>query len=454
MISLFPGRAIPASTPLTGRSLWQRHAGAPGPELDGAGTQRLRTVQPLPARVGLAVVGGGLAGLSTALALAEAEPSADIVVLEARFMGFGASGRNAGLISPLPAPLWLASADTEPEHLWGLGNLNARTHRLAAWLSAEATDSVVEPRVLRIEAQGRLTALGLARVARLIERAGLAHRRSQSPAGHLCVEIDTHTLDPYRTVRALAALAQRRGVRLAEGTPVAGVEETAGGVRIALGDGREIAARAAVVCTNAYSGSLALPERPAAKVVHNFMVAAGSPASDPHRAAGSAPGSLHGAAGSFVVELNSSYVYYRIDRGHVVYGGIERFKPYGDSDFAVPPDVLAGLERLLERSFPGARLTPIEAWGGVYHQTSTDLPVLKRTGARGSIVLNVGYGGTGVAMTMICGQLAAALALGGRPADPDDRRLLAALAGTRMPVAALARFAAAVAGDVVMLRRA
>jgi gamma-glutamylputrescine oxidase len=47
----------------------------------------------------VAIVGGGFTGLSTALALKRA--GVDVVVLERDFAGFGASGRNAGHISPM-----------------------------------------------------------------------------------------------------------------------------------------------------------------------------------------------------------------------------------------------------------------------------------------------------------------------------------------------------------------
>ena len=62
--------------------------------------------QPRPALPGdrdadVCIVGAGYTGLWTAYYLKQADPSLRITVLEARFAGFGASGRNGGWLSGL-----------------------------------------------------------------------------------------------------------------------------------------------------------------------------------------------------------------------------------------------------------------------------------------------------------------------------------------------------------------
>jgi glycine/D-amino acid oxidase-like deaminating enzyme len=60
--------------------------------------------EPLPAVAGhitadLAIIGGGFTGLWTALLARERDPSRDVVILEARTVGWAASGRNGGFCS-------------------------------------------------------------------------------------------------------------------------------------------------------------------------------------------------------------------------------------------------------------------------------------------------------------------------------------------------------------------
>ncbi len=77
----------PESTPNESRSWWLREAlaadsGAPCPPLMGR------------VRADLAIIGGGYTGLWTAFHLKQADPSADVVLLEADICGGGPSGRN------------------------------------------------------------------------------------------------------------------------------------------------------------------------------------------------------------------------------------------------------------------------------------------------------------------------------------------------------------------------
>src|ERR1700744_6234579 len=91
-----------------------------GEELNSAATSDYQRLSlwwedipvPLPPRpaltedldVDVCIVGAGFTGLWTAHALAQADPTLRIAVLEREVAGFGASGRNGGWCSALFAP--------------------------------------------------------------------------------------------------------------------------------------------------------------------------------------------------------------------------------------------------------------------------------------------------------------------------------------------------------------
>src|SRR5512147_2212035 len=75
---------------IEGRCAWLREAIAPGetdaPELEG------------DARADICIVGGGLAGLWTAIHIKRRAPQTDVAIVEADICGGGASGRNSGMV--------------------------------------------------------------------------------------------------------------------------------------------------------------------------------------------------------------------------------------------------------------------------------------------------------------------------------------------------------------------
>src|SRR5919108_2238995 len=79
-------------------------------EVDADGMDPVALQQEGDERADVCIVGGGLTGLWTAIALHEREQSARVVVLEAERCGAGPSGRNGGFLHGY----WASLARTLP----------------------------------------------------------------------------------------------------------------------------------------------------------------------------------------------------------------------------------------------------------------------------------------------------------------------------------------------------
>ena len=398
-----------------------------------------------PQAADVAIIGGGLAGVSAALAVLDRQPGASVVVLEQKFVGYGASGRNGGLLSPLPVPVWLITADRNSEHAWAVRTLNRKLHERGAWLAETVPESEIRPCTLQIQATGRLTASGLGTVADTLEQCRIDHRMIAQPGGHgrPMLELSAFTVHPYRLVRALAARAIAKGALICEQAAVAAIDPSSSrGARIRLADGTGVEARKVLVCTNAYTRSIAGPSPPRAKVVRNYMVE--TDVLDDDTVA------RLGGGKTFIVELNKSYIFYRVHQRRLIYGGVETFLGAAKSDYEVPAKVRAALETHLGRSMPWRPHPPIaSAWGGNFHSTATDLPIIRAAAQGDAINFNIGYGGTGVALTQLFAPHAAAAVLEQPCVDDDDTRLADIVARTRVPLAGLLRLGGRVVRDIV-----
>ena len=206
--------------------LWELTA-PPGPE-----TARLSE----PSTADVAVVGGGFTGLSTALHLAEA--GATVAVLEAVEVGFGASGRNFGLVN---AGMWVRPEDlphvlgaTHGERLLQLLG-NAPT---AVWSLIEKHSIDCEPvkngtlhcavgkrGFAEIEERARQWRARGAPVKLLDATETAARVGSTAYTGSL-LDLRAGTIQPLAYVRGLARAGIAAGAKIYTGSPVTGAEQT------------------------------------------------------------------------------------------------------------------------------------------------------------------------------------------------------------------------------------
>ena len=182
------------------------------------------------------IVGAGYTGLWTAYYLKQLDPALRITVLEARFAGFGASGRNGGWLSGLP-----------PGHRGVLAKEHGRD-AVIAWqrMLNESVDEVIEvARREGIDADiikgGNLeVARNAAQAQRLreefdedrrwgvddIELLSAAEASARVKVDHLVLgSFNPHCarVQPAKLARGLADVVERLGVTLYEQTPVTAI---------------------------------------------------------------------------------------------------------------------------------------------------------------------------------------------------------------------------------------
>lgn len=207
------------------------------------------------------VIGGGLAGLTAARELARC--GREVVLLEARRVGWGASGRNGGSVGP-----GFAQGLTALERRLGKDHareLHALSASGAAYIEATITeagaDDIIEGRgSLRLIRHGDISGLRASR-DRLEadydeevafwdgERVCACLRTNIYQAGlHYPKGFQIHVL---RYVSALAALAEKDGVGLYENTPALALRREGTGWRVETAEAR-ITARHVVLATSAY----------------------------------------------------------------------------------------------------------------------------------------------------------------------------------------------------------
>lgn len=205
-----------------------------------------------------AIVGGGFAGLFTALELARA--GMRVAVIEAHAVGFGASGRNGGFVSD-----GFASGDAAIAQRVGRAHADA-LHALSvegvALMRAAVQDLAIpgadlHPGILRLRRFDRGADLRAAATpeAPYLDRAAIRELLVTGRYFHGIAEHTAFHLHPLNTARALATEIERLGGVVVEGSAVTG--HALHGARKTLTTARgRIEARHVVFATGGHTGPL------------------------------------------------------------------------------------------------------------------------------------------------------------------------------------------------------
>jgi glycine/D-amino acid oxidase-like deaminating enzyme len=398
-MSLVYGKRMSAPARRNGDvSFWQASLGAPVPRppLDG------------DRAADICIVGAGFTGLWTAYHLASARPELDVVVLEREHVGFGASGRNGG---------WLTPSVAAPH----LGDLAA-----AAALQRAMQASVAD--VLAVCAEERIdcdaAAGGVLRIAR--NAAQMARLRAQVAAAQggpdELVELDAAVLatrvhvagahgatwtphgvriQPAKLARGLAEAAERRGVRIYEGTTVRELRpaDVRGGTAAAVSDRGVVRAPVVLRCLEGFTASLRGERRQLLPLTSAMVVT--EPLPD---AAWAAIGWEHA---ELLGDAAHAFVYtQRTADGRIALGGRGTYR-YGsrpDRAGRVERRTVAALVAQLRELFPAAAEAAIDyAWCGVIG-VARDWTASVRFDPRSGLGTGGGYVGYGVGAANLAGR--------------------------------------------------
>ncbi|MCW6512682.1 NAD(P)/FAD-dependent oxidoreductase [Lichenifustis flavocetrariae] len=375
-----------------------------------------QTFAPLAGEVqaDVAIVGGGYTGLSAALHCAA--DGLQPIVLEANSLGWGASGRNGGVVS---AKFRLSFAEAAAAHGMDVARRMYAIAHEAVDLLEELVDrhGMAPAHYRRVgQVKGAHNAVSLAGAvadlewmrAEMGDRAVTALSRAEVAAetgsnGFVGGVRSPHAgaIHPLNYLRGLVAAADAAGVRLHEGTPALRMRREGDGIVVETPDG-VVRAKTAILATNGYSDRTAASEPLRRKII-------------PFRSAMIATAPLSANLAGAVMPTRRVYVetrrmmrWFRMVDDRVIFGGRGAFGT-ADSESA-----FRVLQAAMVRTFPALADTAVEhRWSGLVAMTLDGLPHLGRIDDR--VLFAAGYNGSGVAMSTLLGKYCAALVRGETP---------------------------------------
>ena len=367
--------------------------------------------------VDVAVVGGGLTGLSAAFFIRQESPGKTVAVLEAKGCGNGASGRNGAMVLNMTADRFMvfSSDPAMDKRIYDLTSKNLLTLQGIGALTGIDCELDINGalQVFRQESElaaareyvKQANALGMPfEIWEAAQVAAVIGSRVY-PGGFF--DPSAGQVHPMKLVHAFKAAAESAGAVVYESTRVVSIED--GPEHVLRTDaGRTIRAKSLVLAGNAYTAnSNALRN---SIVPLREYVAMTRPLTDAQLAA---------IGWRARVPFNDSLteVFYlgltRDQRIHIGGGPPHySFNNNADEPLVAKASVRA-LERELVRIFPTLAGVGFEAvWSGIVDWSLDAAPAVGCTGRHRNIFYGIGYSGHGVNLTSVFGRIISQLEAG------------------------------------------
>lgn len=367
-------------------------------------------------RADVVVVGGGFTGLSTALALRER--GVDVALVEADYCGMGASGRNAGHLTPTigkdfptlvkyfgkPRAAELARFAER-----AVRNAEALIGRLAIDCEYNPTGNIVggmhpsHRKPLEMTAElAQTLGLGIG----FLDETAIAARRLPGCIRFGLLETCGGHLHPGKLVMGLRSAALAAGVRIFEGSPATAIADRAAPVRVSTASG-SVTAEKLVLATNAYTPtSLGLMRNKVFPLrVTLFRTGVLSPEQWER---------IGWTGREGIYTAHESLENYRPTADGRILGG-SKFVQYGFGS-TLPsgyrPEVFKAWRATFAARFPELPDLAIESfWGGWIAMTLDYLPFIEQN-RRNTVFTAMGYNGHGIAQATYAGSMLADLVMG------------------------------------------
>ena len=359
------------------------------------------------------VVGGGFAGLATAMGLVE-RGQRDVVVVEGETVGHGASGRNGGFVfggfSLDNAQLLADQGRDGARALYGLTRQAVQTirRRIAQYgIACDAVEGGVllanwfdDDALLRKRQDFMAREFDVHWQYLSHDELG-AYTRSRRYAGGLLEPVAFH-FHPLKYARGLAAAIEREGGRIHERSRVTRIvapDRPGGDYEVHAGDG-VVHARHVVICGGGYLRGLSAPLERAMLPIATYVMAT-EPLGD------SLAQSIPGQAA--IYDTRFSFDYYRpLPDTRILWGGRISILDRGAEPIAKL------LKRDLLKVYPELRDVKVDyAWGGLMSYARHQMPQIGRLPDGSWHAL--GFGGHGVGPTTAAGELIADAIANGTP---------------------------------------